>query len=166
MWRVHGEWASWRCRSRLLFLSISLALTPVAPLLADEPVPIAEILADPDSYHLRLVTLHGVVREVKTIEPYSLPSGAFCYGAYSFVLGDHTGAVEVTVLGLCGTPISRPPDVLVGDEVVVEAGIHAPGHTGTLYGPNLRMIPRPPPTTVQAIARNIWPAVKPVSPER
>ncbi|WP_447975389.1 hypothetical protein [Nitrospira sp. Kam-Ns4a] len=126
----------------------------------------AEILADPDRYHLHLVTLHGTVREVQLIEPYQLPTGAACYGAYSFILGDHTGAIEVTVLGLCGTPILRPPDVLVGDEVVVEAEIHAPGHRGLFYGWDLRPLPGQDPNTLQAVARHITLAVKPVPPDR
>jgi hypothetical protein len=133
---------------------------------AEEPVSIASILADPDGYHLRVVLLHGTVREVQVIEPYQQSSGAACYGAYSFVLGDHTGAIDVTVLGLCGVPVSRAPEVVVGDEVLVEAEIQAPGHGGLLYGADRRPVPGEDGAILRALARTITPTVKHFPGER
>ncbi len=46
-----------------------------------EPVGIGSILAAPDSYHLKSVTLQERVKQVETLEPY--PSeGKMCVGAY------------------------------------------------------------------------------------
>lgn len=133
---------------------------------AEGPMPIAQVLADPDSYHLRLITLHGTVREVQTIAPYQQSSGAACYGAYAFVLGDHTGAIDVTVLGVCGVPVSRPPEVAVGDELLVEVEIHAPGHGGLLYGADGRPVPGEDSAALRALARTITPALTQLPGER
>lgn len=156
-----------RRRSLLLCsLLAALAAAEAEILAAEEPVPIASILADPDGHHLRLVTLHGTVREIQVIEPYRQSSGAACYGAYSFVLGDHTGAIEVIVLGVCGVPVSRPPEVAVGDEVLVEAEIQAPGHGGRLYGTDRRPVPGEEGATLRALARTISPAMTQLPGER
>ncbi|MGH7228197.1 MAG: hypothetical protein ACREIH_03190, partial [Nitrospiraceae bacterium] len=53
-----------------------------------------------------------------------------CYGAYTFVLEDGTGTIAVAVLGICGKPMIRNPEVSEGDQVVVQAHIYAPGRFG------------------------------------
>ncbi|MGQ0810933.1 MAG: hypothetical protein ACT4OO_06890 [Nitrospiraceae bacterium] len=112
-----------------LTLFVSLILVPF-PLLAEEPVSIQNVLAEPDSFHLRQITLEGTVREVQPLAPYTAPSGAMCYGAYLFRLEDETGSLPVAVLGVCGVPILRDPDVADDDRVMVRAAIQAPGHGG------------------------------------
>jgi hypothetical protein len=111
-----------------------LALAYSVAALADEPVPIGRIVADPESYHMRFVTLEGTVQQVHALEPYRQPSGNICYSTYLFTLQDDTGSIDVAVLGTCGLAVVRPPDVSDGDRVAVKAQVQAPGHLGTLYG--------------------------------
>ena len=112
-------------------ISIALLITFASPILAlsDEPIAIGEIVADPDLYHLKLVTVQGTVRQVKALAPYVQTSGATCYGAYTFRLEDDTGAIEIDVLGMCGNPVLKVPGVIEGDRVIVQAQILAPGHS-------------------------------------
>ena len=118
-------------------------------------VPIAKILDDPDEFHLMLIPLKGTVTEVTALAPYYIPSGAGCYGAYTFTLSDQTGSIHVEVLGICGTPVFRPPPVLEGDRVMIQAHVRAPGHEGYFQGLIGIPVPERPPTTVRAIARQI-----------
>jgi len=97
---------------------------------ASEPVPIAEILTDPEIYHLKLVTLQGTVGQVKALDPYYQSSGSVCYGAYTFVIEDGTGTIAVVVLGICGRPMIRNPEVADGETLTVQAQIYAPGRLG------------------------------------
>ncbi len=121
----------------------------------EDSVPINKILADPEEYHLQTVYLQGMVEQVTAMEPYHLPSGAGCYGAYTFLLADTTGTLPVAVLGICGSPLLLPPPLTEGDRVVVQAHIRAPGHGGTLQGVIGVPLPEGPSTTVQAIANQI-----------
>jgi len=116
--------------ARVLFISLLTFFSSAALAIADEPIAIGDIVADPDPYHLRLVTLHGTVRQVKALEPYSQTSGTTCYGAYTFTLEDDTGLIGVAVLGVCGKPTIKAPDVFDGERVLVQAQILAPGHSG------------------------------------
>ncbi len=125
-------------------LAMSVNPSPALPLLmfllmlnplvawAEEPIPVQDILADPDAYHLRLVTVHGTARDIEPLDPYTLPSGVTCYSAYLFRLDDDTGSLPVAVLGICGVPVFRDPEVEEGDRVTVTASIQAPGH-GSYY---------------------------------
>lgn len=119
---------------RIVQLAVSLAIiigTLVPPLArADEPISIQQILEDPTVYHLRRVTLHGIVRDVQPLDPYTLPNGTNCYGAYLFRLEDDTSTLSVAVLGICGKPLVRDPEVEDGDHVEVSATIQAPSHGG------------------------------------
>jgi hypothetical protein len=117
--------------SALLLLTFLLMLSPSLAR-ADEPTPVQDILANPDAYHLRLVTVHGTARDIEPLDPYILPSGVTCYGAYLFRLDDETGSLPVAVLGVCGVPVFRDPEVEEGDRVTVTATIQAPGH-GSYY---------------------------------
>ncbi len=109
----------------LLLLGLPLAL-------AGEPTPVQDILANPDAYHLRLVTVHGTARDIEPLAPYTLSNGVTCYGAYLFRLDDDTGTLPVAVLGVCGVPVFRDPEVEEGDRVTLTATIQAPGH-GSYY---------------------------------
>lgn len=112
---------------------ILAALVPAAGA-GEAPLPIGRILDDPNEYHLTTVSLAGTVTEVHALEPYYAPSGAACYGAYTFILRDATGSLTVDVLGFCGTPVFRAPPIEAGDRVVVDAHIRVPGHQGYFKG--------------------------------
>jgi hypothetical protein len=97
---------------------------------AGEPVTIREILDDPMSFHLKQVTLRGTVRNVTPLDPYKLPTGTACYGAYLFYLEDDTAVINVAVFGLCGIPTVKDPDVEDGQRIDLIATIQAPSHGG------------------------------------
>lgn len=98
---------------------------------AEEPTGIQQILEEPQVYHLRHVTLRGIVRDVQPLDPYSTADGKIvCYGAYLFRLEDDEATIPVAVLGICGKPIVRDPEVEDGDRVEVRATIQAPSHGG------------------------------------
>jgi len=102
------------------------------PLLAaaGEPVTIREILDEPMSFHLKQVTLRGTVRNVTPLDPYKLPAGTACYGAYLFYLEDDTAVINVAVFGLCGIPTVKDPDVEDGQRIELITTIQAPSHGG------------------------------------
>ncbi|MGH7205542.1 MAG: hypothetical protein ACREI2_04960 [Nitrospiraceae bacterium] len=115
---------------RALFTSLLISFISAAASLASEPLPITEILTDPEPYHLKLVTLQGTVRQVKALDPYYQSSGSACYGAYTFMLEDGTGTIAVAVFGICGKPMIRSPEVADGERVTIQAHIYAPGRFG------------------------------------
>jgi hypothetical protein len=98
--------------------------------MAAEPIAIQDILDAPRDYHLRQVILQGTVRNVQPLDPYNLPSGTVCYGAYLFYLEDKTASINVAVFGTCGVPLVKDPDVQEGDHIELEATIQAPSHGG------------------------------------
>lgn len=108
-------------------LAIVVGLFALAGLaLADEPIPIGEVVADPDAYHFRIVPLQGTVRKVAPLPPYTPGPDTTCYGAYTFTLEDDTGTIEISVLGICGRPILRNPEVTDGDVILLLAQILSP----------------------------------------
>lgn len=125
-------------------VAVLLVLLVAGASWAAEPVPIGEILADPDLFHIRHVTFQGTVRNVVQLDPYfqtTETAGVVCYGAYAFRVEDDSGAIDVGVLGFCGVPVIRPPAVADGDQVAVTAQIHAPGRTGAYLDLFGRFIP-------------------------
>lgn len=82
------------------------------------------------SFHLRQVMLRGTVRNVTPLDPYKLPTGTVCYGAYLFYLEDDTAVINVAVFGLCGIPAVKDPDVEDGQRIELTATIQAPTHGG------------------------------------
>lgn len=88
---------------------------------AEEPVTIGAILASPETYYSRTVTLQGTARQVT---PAGMIRGRCgpVYDSYSFTLEDGTGSIVVDVAGTC-----RGPGVVLvvndGDKVLVEAVI-------------------------------------------
>jgi hypothetical protein len=95
-------------------------------------VSIGKILAQPNSYHLQIIQMQGVVQTVEILKPHDpYQPGDPCYGAYRFQLEDETGSIEVGVVGNrlhCGTPArAAAPEVVEGDRVIVHGRIHAPG---------------------------------------
>lgn len=135
-----------------LAMLAGLALTVAA---ADEPIAIGRIVEDPEAYHMRTVTLQGTVRQVEALEPYVQRSGTTCYGAYVFELEDETESLTVVVMGLCGKPIIRGPDVSDGELVTVRAQVYAPGRLGSLKGADGRSIAMLDHDLVHAVASEI-----------
>lgn len=135
-------------------------LNQSALLRAEEPVTIQQILDEPQVYHLRRVTLQGTVRDVQSLDPYTLPNGTNCYGAYLFRLEDDTSALSVAVLGLCGKPLVRDPEVEDGDRVVVHATIQAPSHGGYYLSFRGLKVVTEQEGVVQAVADRILPIVE------
>jgi len=111
-------------------LSIGVALTLVSNAKAADPVAIRDILDEPRIYHLKQVVLQGTVRNVQPLDPYKLPAGTTCYGAYLFYLEDETASINVAVFGLCGVPTVKDPDVEDGARIELHATIQAPSHGG------------------------------------
>ena len=107
----------------------SMLLLPARASAADSPT-IREILDEPASFHLKQVVLSGTVRNVQPLDPYKLPAGTVCYGAYLFYLEDETASINVAVFGICGFPTVKDPDVEDGTRVELRATIQAPTHGG------------------------------------
>jgi hypothetical protein len=97
---------------------------------ATDPIAIKDILDAPRDYHLRQVVLQGTVRNVQPLDPYKLPAGTTCYGAYLFHLEDAVTSISVAVFGICGVPLVKDPDVQEGDRIELQATIQAPSHGG------------------------------------
>ena len=135
-----------------------VTLLPSTPAFPDEPISISEIITDPEIFHLKQVTIQGVVMRVKELEPYYLPSGTSCYGAYTFLLEDDAanGAVlDVAVVGICGAPRMRFPEVADGDRVRVQAEIQVPSRFGQSRALDGSWIAKGEEPAVQAIAKSI-----------
>lgn len=111
-------------------LLIGFALTLLSNANAADPIAISDILDEPRNYHLKQVVLQGTVRSVQPLDPYKLPAGTMCYGAYLFYLEDETASINVAVFGLCGVPTVKDPDVEDGARIELHATIQAPSHGG------------------------------------
>ncbi|CAI4034073.1 hypothetical protein DNFV4_04517 [Nitrospira tepida] len=130
-----------------------------------EPVPIEELLAAPDRYHLHQVLVRGTVENVRPFDPYQLNNGTICYAAYSFRVVDQTGALPVLVMGRCQIPLVKDPDVADGETVLVEVTIQQPGRDLFFMALDGRRIPVMNANEVQAMAVRIWPLPPEPSPE-
>lgn len=118
----------WAVRS-LVFLVLMNPLA--AP--AGELVTIAKLLADPQPYHVSVITLQGTAHQVQILQdpPEKNPRLDFqCYFVhppYTFVLADDTGFLQINVAARppCVSQMSpaEPPDVSEGDKVAIEAQI-------------------------------------------
>ncbi|HMS84123.1 MAG TPA: hypothetical protein PKD12_10770 [Nitrospira sp.] len=142
---------------RLYCLALSAAIMASTLVWAEEPTNIHQILEDPKIYHLRHVTVRGTVRDVHPLAPYTLANGDPCYGAYLFRLEEEETTLSVAVLGICGRPVVRDPEVEDGDRVEVSATIQAPSHGGAILsfkGPKTVTEEEP---VVQAVADRILP---------
>jgi hypothetical protein len=140
-------------------ITVVVALTVPALLWAGEPLTIQQILEEPRVYHLRHVTLHGTVRDVQSLDPYKLPNDTACYGAYLFRLEDDTGVMSVAVLGICGKPLVRNPEVEDGARVELSATIQAPSHGGSYLSFRGPKVVTEQENFVQAVADRIVPIV-------
>lgn len=127
---------------------------------AEEATTIQQILEAPRIYHLRRATLRGIVRDVQSLDPYTIPNGDNCYGAYLFRLEDDEATIPVAVLGICGRPIIRDPEVEDGDRVEVSATIQAPSHGGYYLSFKGLKVVTEQEGVVQAVADRILPIVE------
>jgi len=155
--RVFNARLSWIFRVSALFLCLMTVFIG-SPAFSEERVTISDIVADPDTFHLKQVTIQGVVGRVKELAPYYLPSGSACYGAYTFLLEDDSadGAMlDVAVLGVCGAPRVRFPEVADGDRVRVQAEIQVPSRFGQFRALDGTWIAKGHEPAVQAIAKSI-----------
>jgi exonuclease VII large subunit len=123
-----------------------------------ELVDIRRILEDPRSFHLKQVALKGTVRNVSPLDPYKLPAGTTCYGAYLFYLEDETASINVAVFGQCGRPIVKDPDVEEGQKIELEATIQAPSHGGYYLSFQGVKVAGEREGVIQAVADRILPA--------
>lgn len=142
--------------------SLVIVLGTLLPCLlwAEEPISIQQILEEPKIYHLRRVTMHGTVRDVTPLDPYKLPNETVCYGAYLFRLEEEAATIPVAVLGLCGKPMVRDPEVEDGDHVEVSATIQAPSHGGYYLSFRGLKVVTEQEGIVQAVADRILPIVE------
>lgn len=152
--------------TRRIFIGLAVCMWMVAglarpvPLQAEEPVSIQQILEDPHVFHLRRVTLRGTVRDVQPLDPYTLPNGTNCYGAYLFRLEDDASSLPVAVLGICGKPLVRDPEVEDGAQVEVGATIQAPSHGGYYLSFRGLKVVTEQEGVIQAVADRILPVIE------
>ena len=144
----------------VILLTLIGANTPI-PVSAEESTGIQQILEEPRAYHLRHATLRGIVRDVQPLDPYLIADGKItCYGAYLFRLEDDEATIPVAVLGVCGRPIVRDPEVEEGDRVEVSATIQAPSHGGYYLSFKGLKVATEQEGIVQAVADRILPIVE------
>jgi hypothetical protein len=124
---------------------------------AAEPITIQEILDDPKSFHLKQVTLRGIVRNVTPLDPYRVQAGTMCYAAYLFSLEDETSTINVAVYGRCGIPTVKDPDVDDGQRIELVATIQAPSHGGYYLSFQGLKVVREREGIIQAVADRIIP---------
>jgi hypothetical protein len=144
----------------LYCLALSAAIMSSTLVWAEEPTSIQQILEEPKIYNLRHVTIRGTVRDVQPLAPYTVANGDPCYGAYLFRLEEDEATLSVAVLGICGKPTVRDPEVEDGDRVEVSATIQAPSHGGTVLSFKGPKTVTEEETIVQAVADRILPIVE------
>lgn len=142
----------------------SLGLTLLSSASASDPITIREILDQPESYHLKQVVLSGTVRNVQPLDPYKLPAGTTCYGAYLFHLEDETASINVAVFGICGFPTVKDPDVEDGARVELLATIQAPNHGGYYLSFQGLQVVGEREGVIQAVADRITPLTDSATP--
>ena len=121
------------CQARFILLSALMLLTHSICSFAAEALTIGKLLADPQSYHLRVITLQGTVHQVQLLA--DAPESrlqldfqcSFVHPPYTFVLSDETGFLQVSVSAKppCVSKMSpvEPPDVGEDDKVLVDVQI-------------------------------------------
>ena len=120
-------------QTRVTLLPALMLLTSPVFSLAAEPLTIGKLLADPQSYHLRVITLQGTVHQVQILAD-APRSGmqfdfqcSFVHPPYTFVLADDTGFLQVSVSAKppCVSKMSpvEPPDIGEGDKALVDVQI-------------------------------------------
>ena len=107
---------------------VVLCAIPSGVIAADQ-VRIGAVLAQPASYHLRIVHMRGIASQVHKMEQSSnYKYGGTCKGAYTFMLDDGTGILPIEVHSFCGRTEDAIPRVKDGQTVSVDVRIEAPGY--------------------------------------
>jgi hypothetical protein len=143
-----------------LLCSITFTLAIISHTQAADPTTVRSILDEPSIYHLKQVVLQGTVRNVQPLDPYKLPAGTTCYGAYLFSLEDDTASINVAVFGLCGVPTVKDPDVEEGTRVELQATIQAPRHGGYYLSFQGLQVAGEREGVIQAVADRITPLME------
>jgi len=81
----------------VVVLLACIGADPPVSVWAEDSTSIQQILEEPRVYHLRHATLRGIVRDVQSLAPYTVPNGDNCYGAYFFTLEDDEATTPVAV---------------------------------------------------------------------
>lgn len=123
--------SSWRNRAGgiLLFAIVFTSCMPVAYAGDQELISIRSLLAQAPSYHLRIVMLEGVARDVQVMPPTQQPfargtkGACVLYGRATFSLDDGTTLLPVEVMGSC-YPHAAELLPKEGDTVRLTASIH------------------------------------------
>lgn len=125
--------------ARELFLAMLVVCGWTAYAAGQEALPIGTLLADPKSYHMKEVALHGQARDIVQLPPYRT-TRSLCWGSYTFVLQDSTGSVPVFVQGACSisimNPDVKPRQVTDGEEVTFQASIFVGDYGNGRYNPD------------------------------
>ena len=112
-------------RRGLLGLLAALHLACGASVFADEAVTtIKSIMVDPDSYHRRIVTLQGTVKNVVSYGGNDGTNRPLCI--QEFTLKDETGSIAAIYSARCQVGNEKAMVLAVGDRVRIEAVIDAP----------------------------------------
>lgn len=146
-----------RTRLGLILSVFGLSLIWSSPAGTVELVTVGQILEEPRVFHLKQVILRGTVRNVRPLDPYKLPAGTTCFGAYLFHLEDETSSINVAVFGLCGVPLVKDPDVEDGMRVELHATIQAPSHGGYVLSLQGLKVVTEQEGVIQAVADRIVP---------
>ena len=104
-----------------LFVSFLLFFLGGSVSLADEPISIGTLLSSSSIYDHHMVAITGIARQLELYEP-QRGYGCVMYGAYSFLLDDGTGTIQVNVSGSCTPGVVLP--VSTGNKVIVEGIFH------------------------------------------
>lgn len=108
-------------KSLILAAVLLYALLGLSVANAADPVPIGTILADPDPYQLRPVTVQGRARGLNVLPPHLSLCG-IAFGAYTFKLDDGTGSIAAEAAGNCRDPNASAP-FANDDPIVVEGTV-------------------------------------------
>ena len=159
------EWFDTHMRAVSICIALWLSWTalPSATHAAD-PITIREILEEPSRFHLRQVILQGTVRNVQPLDPYTLPAGTTCYGAYLFYLEDETASINVASFGRCGLPTVKDPDVEDGTRIELHATVQAPSHGGYYLSFHGVTVAGEREGVIQAVADRITPLLDEAKP--
>ena len=109
---------------RAIILSIALVLLAQGMAIAEDVLPIKDILASPTDFHRRKVLLSGMVKDISSVEGKDTLNLAMC--GQGFFLDDETGSIEVIYLVKCVGGAETVEYVHAGEHIVVEATIDAP----------------------------------------
>lgn len=114
-----------------LWLWLEVPFIGATELVREEPIPLREIIANPQAFNLRAVRLQGIVQ---TLERIPRTGGCGLLDAYLFTLNDQTGELTIIDRGTClhRSQSVKPlmTEFAVGDnvEVVIDVSL--------LFSPN------------------------------